>query len=89
MKAHMPLNETSYSFKKNDKIHGRFDQIEPVKSQNFEGNISLLNKMASVHTCIAKKHVISSSLKARVENQGNRKTLKFSFAQTFVDTNDS
>lgn len=45
--------------------------------------------MASVHTCIAEKHLISSSLKARVENRGNRKTLKFSFAQTFVDTNDS
>ena len=45
--------------------------------------------MASVHTCIAKKQVISLSLKARVENRGNRKTLKFSFAQTFVDTNDS
>lgn len=47
------------------------------------------NKMAGAHTCIAKKHVISSSLKARVENRGNRKTLKFSFTQTFVDTNDS
>lgn len=43
MKAHMPLNETSYSFKKNDKIHGRFDKIEPVKCQNVKHLIDKQN----------------------------------------------